>query len=133
MSKKPTQTRKKDTDIVQMHRIDQRYDTIRVAIKSLGWVVGFGLVAHYISLAFGRATSLNVSGAFSLLGDFKFKASVALTGGACAWACLERVLRKRVIKRMAPYKRKYEELLDSNRSSSQLKPDGTASTKDLRE
>lgn len=88
---------------------------------------------YFLSKAFGQSTELHVSGVVSILGDLKFKVTITLAGTCVAWALVERMLRKRVVKELSPYKKAYEEKLDKKRTSSTIAPDGTTNRRDRRE
>jgi hypothetical protein len=113
---------------VEMYRIDQRYQTSRTAIRTAGVVGAVWFGGQALAPLAGEDTALTL--AFSILGDLKFTASVALTGAACAWAVVERTLRHRKTQYLQDRVIKLEEQLDPNRSSSGLTRKGQTNPRD---
>lgn len=136
MSKPPSQQRKaqdqKREYSLKFHTTDQFYDLMRLLVRSLAYPLTIVPSAFFLSKAFGQSTELHISGVVSILGDLKFTVTIALAGACAVWAVAERMVRLRVVKKLSPYKKAYEERLDKNRTSSTIAPDGTTNRRDRR-
>ena len=66
----------------------------------------------------------------SVLGKVEIAASLALAGGCAVSAVLERIVRKRTIKRLTERTQKLEKAIDPRRSSSGLTPTGSTHPRD---
>jgi hypothetical protein len=115
---------------LEYYRIQQRYSTVRTAIKALAWAfgayVGFGALKEFA----GQSTSVAVSLILNALVDLKFVITLTLAGAACAWAVLERALRLRKVERMQSRITELETKIDPGRSSSGLTPRGQTNPRD---
>jgi hypothetical protein len=69
---------------------------------------------------------------FVALADFKIVVMVGLTGVACAWAAVERVMRQRLAARLGSRNAELERMIDSNRTSSGLTAGGRTHPRDRR-
>ncbi|OUI80298.1 hypothetical protein [Acetobacter orientalis] len=124
---------RKNELLFKMHLADQRYDLFRQIVKAITWITCIGLASYFLSKAFGQSTHVDVSGVVTILGDLKFTMTLTLAGACAVWAIVERYLRKRVVKKLAPYKQAKEKTIDPNRTSSTVAPDGTTHRRDRRE
>jgi hypothetical protein len=119
---------------VEAYRTDQRYLTLRTAIKGGCWVA----VAYYgfeaIKQLAGESTRVDVALSLFLSAAAKLEVAilVSLAGAACAWGFLERTLRHRKVEKLQGRIRKLETMLDPNRSSSGLTPAGRTRPEDKR-
>ena len=115
-----------------LHRIEQRYRTLRTAIRSL---FGFGCVymaAQAVGALAGQSTSVAVNLALQAFAEVRFALAVTLMGCAAAWAVAERMLRYRKVEVMATRLRELETAIDPNRTSSGLTPSGRTHPQDKR-
>ena len=105
---------------------EQKYLTARTLIRWLGAALICYIGKDILSTFAGRTTEIMVS----VLGKLEIAASLALAGGCAVWAILERIVRKRTIKRLTERTQKLEKAIDSRRSSSGLTPTGSTHPRD---
>ena len=105
---------------------EQKYLTARTLIRWLGAALICYLCMDILSTFAGRTTEIMVS----VLGKLEIAASLALAGGCAVWAILERIVRKRTIKRLTERTQKLEKAIDPRRSSSGLTPTGSTHPRD---
>ena len=115
---------------LDLYRTQQRYQTLRTAIKAIGWVTGIWMMGYVIQPLAGQDTVVSL--AISLLADLKFAVTIALAGAVAVWAIVERMLRYRKTEYLQNRIRKLERELDPSRSSSGLTPIGTTNPRDRR-
>lgn len=136
MGKQPREKSQKVDEAAWAYKVnlvDQGYDLARLVAKCITWISCIGLASYFLSKAFGQSTNVKISWVVEFLGDIKFQVCLAFTGLTTGWALVERRLRKKVIKELAPYKKYREEKLDRDRLSSTISSDGTTSKKDRRQ
>lgn len=111
---------------------DQGFRTVRTLIKSGTVAAIFYWGFQALQVLAGQDTKLSValSLVFSVLVNVKFVAAIALTGGAMAWAVLERYLRLRKVDQLQGRIKQLEQMIDPNRSSSGLTTRGTTNPQD---
>ncbi|WP_316228580.1 hypothetical protein [Bradyrhizobium sp. SZCCHNR2023] len=109
-------------------RIEERYRTLRLAIKAAAWVAGIYVFRDIVRALAGENTRFELS----VLADVKFAFTLSLAVGGCAWGAIERVLRHRKVEQMSGRIKDLETRLDPNRSSSGLTPRGKTNPKDKR-
>jgi hypothetical protein len=102
--------------------IAERYATIRTVIRTCGFVAGFYFLFRCIEQFAGTSTQVDVAVSLFIqaIAEIKFALALSLTGAACAWAAVERALRKRVIANMGGRIAELETIIDPGRSSSGL-------------
>ena len=105
---------------------EQKYLTARTLIRWLGAALICFIGKDILSTFAGRTTEIMVS----ILGKLEIAASLALAGGCAVWAILERIVRKRTIKRLTERTQKLEKAIDPRRSSSGLTPTGSTHPRD---
>ena len=115
---------------LDLYRTEQRYRTLRTAIKASGWVLGVWMLGYVIQPLAGQETAVSL--AISLLADLKFVVTITLAGAAAAWAVVERMLRYRKTEYLQNRIRDLEMELDPSRSSSGLTPKGKTNPRDRR-
>jgi hypothetical protein len=98
------------------------YTTIRTMVRTVGMVVIFYFFFHCIEQFAGTSTQMDVSVSFLVraVAELKFAIAITLAGAACAWAAVERRLRKRAIVNMGGRIVELETIIDPERSSSGL-------------
>jgi hypothetical protein len=111
---------------LSLARIEERYRTLRLAIKAAGWVAGIYIFREIAQSLAGESTRFELS----VLADVKFAFTLSLAVGGCAWGAIERVLRHRKVEQMSGRIKELETRLDPNRSSSGLTPRGKTNPKD---
>jgi len=57
--------------------------------------------------------------------------SILIGVGGILFGVAQKRLRKAVISRLSPYQQKYEELIDKNRTSSNINTDGSTKQEDM--
>jgi hypothetical protein len=97
---------------VAREAVAQRYATARTFIRTAGFVGAIYILQGFFLQIAGHDTA------------------VALGGGGCAWAAVERALRHRKVEALQGRIRELETAIDPNRSSSGLTPKGKANPKD---
>jgi hypothetical protein len=114
--------------------IDEQYRTLRTFIKTGGWCIAAFIFYKIVSVLAGQTTNVSVVMrlAFIALADFKIAVMVGLTGLACAWAAVERVMRQRLAARLGSRNAELERMIDSNRTSSGLTVGGKTNPIDRR-
>ena len=105
---------------------EQKYLTARTLIRWLGAALICFIGRDILSTFAGRTTEIMVS----VLGKVEIAASLVLAGGCAVWAILERIVRKRTIKRLTERTQKLEKAIDPRRSSSGLTPTGSTHPRD---
>ena len=123
--------RRPPTEAIARERDAELYKTIRTGIRTIGTVISTIGISYFASKVFGTTTDFRVNGVISFFADLRFIASVALTGSALAYALQQRSARKRTVRQLAPYKEKYERMLDPNRTGSDLTTSGTTNPSDV--
>ena len=109
-------------------QIRERYRLWRTIVRSAAVVGGLYVLLPALTSLSGQETILTLS--LSILGDFKFVASVTLAGAAVAWAAVERWLRQRKVESLQARIRELETFIDPNRSSSGLTTKGKTNPRD---
>ena len=105
---------------------EQRYLTARTLIRWLGAAFICYLCKDILTAFAGRTTEILVS----VLGKLEVAASIVLAGSCAVWAILERMVRKRAIKRLTERTQKLEKAIDPKRSSSGLTTTGSTHPRD---
>ena len=119
------------TKAYKFEKLSQIFSTIRTSIRTVGWVFGAYFARQAIASLSGETTNLSVNGTLSLLADFKFVVSIALTGAAFAWAAVERSLRHRKVEALQGRIKHLETAIDPKRTSSGLTAKGKTNPKDI--
>lgn len=102
--------------------VAERYTTLRTVIRTCGFVAVFYFFFQCLEQFAGASTQMNVSVSFIVraVAELKFALAITLTGAACAWAAVERMLRKRAIANLGGRIVELETVIDPARSSSGL-------------
>lgn len=120
--------------------VDWRIKVVDLASVNLGRVIRWGAVVWvakygYLSIAVlaGKTTAANVL--IQFLANFKIQMAVSwgAAAGGLGWGLVERRLRKRTIRRLAPRIKQLERVIDSARTSSNLTVDGSTRPEDEEE
>ncbi len=114
----------------KLYEIDQTYTTIRYAIKYFSIAISIYFIGQALQPFAGQETFINIF--ISFLADVKFAVAITLSGAACAWAIVERSLRRRKTDKLQGRIIELESLIDPDRSSSGLMTNGTTNPKDKR-
>jgi hypothetical protein len=128
----PTPLGPHDSDTVEYFRIQQRYSTVRTAIRTLGCAVAAYCFLEAVKALAGQSTSVAFSLILDALVELRFAVTLALAGAACAWAVVERALRHRKVEHMQGRLKQLETSLDPRRSSSGLTTKGQTNPRDRR-
>lgn len=117
-------------DAVNIAHINQIYRSVRTFFRCAGAVgVAYFMVAALAPFA-GKDTAVSL--ALSFLADVKFAITVALAGGAAAWAVVERVLRQQKTQYLQDRIIELETKIDPKRSTTGLTRIGTTNPNDRR-
>lgn len=107
-------------DFVRIRLIDQVTGVIKTAIRA-GAVVACAYILSQAMEAFaGQSTSVFVQLMFSVIADVKFAVALGAGAGGLLFGLSQYLLRRRTIKRLHPRAKQLEEIIDSNRTSSNL-------------
>ena len=115
---------------LQFYRVDQRYKSLRTAIRTAGVVGAIWFGGEALAPLAGQNTALQLG--LSLIGDLKFTLAIALTGSAVAWGAVERHLRHKKTEYLQNRVKELEAQIDPNRSSSGLTTKGKTNPRDRR-
>ena len=125
------QKAKIDSDArLESQRINQRYRTLRTAIRAVAAVFGVWFTGRSLAHLAGERTNIVVDAALSLVGSLNMVLGVSLTGAVAAWAAFERWLRHRKVARLQARVEELEKQHDPNRTSSMLTPQGKTNPQD---
>jgi hypothetical protein len=115
-------------------RTNEQYRTLRTLIRTCGWCVALFVFYKIVTALAGQTTNVSVVMrlVFVALADFKIAVMVGLTGLACAWAAIERLMRQRLASRLGSRNAELERMIDSNRTSSGLTAGGRTNPRDRR-
>lgn len=122
MAKKEQKLSGSASERVELYRIDQRYRTLRTALRCL-----FGLFAVYylrdiFEVLAGKTTRLAFE--LAVLADFKLQIVITLAGVAAVWALVERRIRHRKVEHLQDRIKQLETRIDPKRTTSGLTPSG---------
>jgi hypothetical protein len=112
-------------------RIEQRYSTVRIAVKWTGIAAAIYFAAEALKAFAGRDTSIIVNAALSLFANLNLTVAISLAGAATVWAVCERMLRRYKVEKMQGRIKELETRLDPRRTTSGLLPDGRTNPADL--
>lgn len=112
-------------------RIEERYQTARIAIRWFGIAFAVWMAERAVASLSGHSTSVVVNAAFRLLANLQLTVAIALTGAATTWALCERGLRRRMVSKMQARIRDLETKADPDRTSSGLTPGGKTNPRDI--
>jgi hypothetical protein len=111
--------------VLSYKKIDSVTTVVREAVKWAGIVLIVRYCYYAIAVLAGRSTFADIAVRF--LANLKVSDGILylLTGGSIVFGVGQRYLRRRHIKRVVPAKNQLERMLDPNRSTSGLTPEGT--------
>ena len=118
------------TKAVELHRIDQRYTTVRTGFRCvLGMVVAYFIWKCVESLA-GAETTLLVRASLRMFATVSFVGSAVLAGAFGGWGWKERKLRQNTVRQLQGHITRLETQIDPNRTSSGLTTEGKTHPRD---
>lgn len=112
--------------------IVEGWKTLRTLIKYGAYCIFAYFAYRAVASLAGQQTNLFVSLALQIAADVKFALTITIAIGAAGWAMIERYLRKKDMKRLHPRVKELEQIIDPNRSSSNLTPSGNTHPRDRR-